>query len=252
MKTERLQAGRDKHTAADWAEQTRLLAIEQRMVRSEVVFLSGGEVEDEVEEAAHSHELQEGRLENAGRAEMLSAINAMSRAEARLNAGDTVEALVFERAALNALQRAFDRRRYFLRTMPERARIDASRRLSGDRKDARSFSRPAGPDSADAVATERALMRDLVLLAGTGQSAPPGLLARLALFGGADPAWRTSIASLASAGSPDDRRAAAAAAMNQLAASARTKLAPSMGPGTDPGNEWRGWWADEVRPRRPN
>ena len=33
-------------------EQSRFIAIEQRMVRAEVVFLGGGEVEDEVEEAA--------------------------------------------------------------------------------------------------------------------------------------------------------------------------------------------------------
>ena len=251
MKTERLQAERAKHAADDWAEQTRFLAIEQRMVRSEVVFLSGGEVEDEVEEAAQSDELQEGRLENAGRAEMLRAINEMSRAEARLNAGDTVEALVFERAALKALQRAFDRRRYFLRTMPERARIDASRRLSGDRKDAQSFTRPLAPDSPDAVAAERALMGDLVLLAGNGQPAAPSLLARLAQFDSADPAWRATIAKLASASAPEDRRAAAAVAMNLLAASARTKLAPSTGPGPGRSSEWQGWWADEVRAGRP-
>ena len=42
----------------------------------------------------------------------------MSRAEARLNSADTTEALVNERAALRALQRAFDRRRYLLRTLP--------------------------------------------------------------------------------------------------------------------------------------
>ena len=240
MKTERLQAERGKHTADDWAEQTRFLAIEQRMVRSEVVFLSGGEVEDEVEEAAQSDELQEGRLENAGRAEMLRAINEMSRAEARLNAGDTVEALVFERAALKALQRAFDRRRYFLRTMPERARIDASRRLSGDRKEAQSFTRPSAPDAPDAVATERALMGDLVSLAGNGQAATPALLARLALFESADAAWRATVARLAGAGSPEERRAAAAAAMNLLAASARTKLAPSAGPEPGPGKRAAG------------
>ena len=251
MKTERLQAERGKHAADDWAEQTRFLAIEQRMVRSEVVFLSGGEVEDEVEEAAQSDELQEGRLENAGRAEMLRAINEMSRAEARLNAGDTVEALVFERAALKALQRAFDRRRYFLRTMPERARIDGSRRLSGDRKDAQSFTRPATPDHPDAVAAERALMGDLVLLAGNGQAATPSLLARLAQFDSADPAWRATIAKLASAGAPEDRRPAAAVAMNLLAASARTKLAPSAGSEPGRSSHWQGWWADEVRARRP-
>ena len=251
MKTERLQAERGAHTADDWAEQTRFLAIEQRMVRSEVVFLSGGEVEDEVEEAAHSDELQEGRLENAGRAEMLRAINEMSRAEARLNAGDTVEALVFERAALKALQRAFDRRRYFLRTMSERARIDASRRLSGDRKEAQSFTRPSVPDAPDAVAIERALMGDLVALAGDGQAAAPALLARLALLDSADPAWRTAVARLAGADSTEERRAAAAAAMNLLAASARTKLAPSLAAEPGPAGELQGWWADELRPRRP-
>ena len=78
------------------------------MVRAEVVFLSGGEVQDEVEEAEQSHELQEGRLENAGRAEMLKAINEMSRAEVLLNGGDTARALDSERAALASLQRAFD------------------------------------------------------------------------------------------------------------------------------------------------
>ena len=252
MKTERLQATRGQHTADDWAEQTRFLAIEQRMVRSEVVFLSGGEVEDEVEEAAHSDELQEGRLENAGRAEMLRAINEMSRAEARLNAGDTVEALVFERAALKALQRAFDRRRYFLRTMPERARIDASRRLTGDRKDAQSFTRPSAQDSPDVVATERALMGELVALAESGEAASPALLARLALVDGAGTAWRSTVARLAAGGTAEDRRASAAAAMNLLAARARTKLAPSMGLAPERGSsELQGWWADEVRARSP-
>ncbi len=56
----------------DGLEQSRMIAIEQRMVRAEVVFLSGGEVEDEVEEAAHSHELAEGRMQNTGRAEMMA------------------------------------------------------------------------------------------------------------------------------------------------------------------------------------
>jgi hypothetical protein len=251
MKTERLQAERGKHAADDWAEQTRFLAIEQRMVRSEVVFLSGGEVEDEVEEAAQSDELQEGRLENAGRAEMLRAINEMSRAEARLNAGDTVQALVFERAALKALQRAFDRRRYFLRTMPERARIDASRRLSGDRKDAASFTRPSAPDAPDTVAPERGLMGDLVSIAGNGQAAPPAVLARLALFASTDARWRATLARLAGASSAEDRRAAAATAMNLLAASALAKLAPSTGPELGRASELQGWWADEVRSRRP-
>jgi hypothetical protein len=252
MKTERLQAERGKLTGEDWAEQTRFLAIEQRMVRSEVVFLSGGEVQDEVEEAAHSHELQEGRLENAGRAEMLRAINEMSRAEARLNAGDTAEALVFERAALKALQRAFDRRRYFLRTLPERARIDASRRLSGDREDAQSFVRPSSGEEPDAVETERALMRDLVSQTGTGQAPPPALLARLAQVDATDPEWRRAVTALAAASSADDVRTATATMMNLVAARARARLAPAATGGeSDRAQELRGWWADELRLRRP-
>jgi hypothetical protein len=209
-------------------------------------------VQDEVEEAEHSHELQEGRLENTGRAEMLRAINEMSRAEARLNAGDTTGALVFERAALTALQRAFDRRRYFLRTMPERARIDASRRLSGDRKEAQSFTRPSPADTPDAVAIERALMRDLASLTGTGQAAPPALLARLAQVDPADAGWRSAVTALAAASSSDERRMAAATLMNLVAARARTKLAPA-GTGSTPGRDvdLRGWWADELRVGRP-
>jgi hypothetical protein len=100
--------------------------------------MTGGHVEDEVEEAEQAHELAEGRMENSAQVELLAAIREMSRAEARLNAGDTTQGLQFERAALNALQRAFDRRRYLLRTLPERTRIDPSRRLTGELATARS------------------------------------------------------------------------------------------------------------------
>ena len=71
----------------EFLDESRGIAVEQRMVRAEVVFLGGGEIEDELEEAAKSDELVEGRLQNTGRAEMLRAINAMSRAEAQLNDG---------------------------------------------------------------------------------------------------------------------------------------------------------------------
>ncbi|HEX6162664.1 MAG TPA: hypothetical protein VFZ31_04835, partial [Vicinamibacterales bacterium] len=144
-KTEQLLSGAARLTPEGRLEQSRNIGMEQRMVRAEVVFLGGGEVQDEVEEAAHSHELAEGRLENSGRAEMLSAINAMSRAETHLNDGRLKEALVFERQALTHLERALDRRRYFLRTLPDRSRIDVARRLTGERKDARSWNRDESP-----------------------------------------------------------------------------------------------------------
>ena len=162
IKTERLHQGRSQLDAAAFAEQARLLAIEQRMVKSEFVFMTGGEVQDEVEEATHAHELVEGRLENTAQVELLTAIREMSRAESRLNAGDTAQALVDERAALRALQRAFDRRRYLLRTLPERARIDQSRRLTGELDRARSSSRPGASREIDSVLDRaRDLLKEL-------------------------------------------------------------------------------------------
>lgn len=162
IKTERLQAERGKMPAEEFAQQSRMLAVEQRMVKAEFVFMTGGVVEDEVEEAEHSHELAEGRMENTGQAELLAAIREMSRAEARLNAVDITQALEFERAALRALQRAFDRRRYLLRTLPERARIDTTRRLTGELQTARSSSLDRKAAAADPfVERAREVLREL-------------------------------------------------------------------------------------------
>lgn len=248
VKTERLQAERSKDSADEWTEQTRMLAVEQRMVRAEVVFLSGGEVQDEVAEAEHSHELQEGRLENEGRAEMLRAMNDMSRAEARLNAGDTRGALAFERSALQALQRAFDRRRYFLRTLPERSRIDTTRRLTGDRRDARSSTREVPPEALDRLAAERALMAELAAIAEGGRAPAPSMVARLASMDAAAGEWRALAEALASARAPEVRQEAARAAMNAVATRARARLAPAASSRHADG-KLTGWWAEEARAR---
>ena len=248
VNTERLLAERTKLGGEAWTERTRMLAIEQRMVRAEVVFLSGGEVQDEVEEAEHSHELQEGRLENAGRAEMLRAINEMSRAEARLNAGDAGGALVFERQALAALQRAFDRRRYFLRTLGERSRIDPTRRLTGDRSRAQSRARTPAGEPGDPGARARQLLRDLAVLVDTGSAASPALLARLASVDTAESEWRRLASSLASATTQEARRSAAETAMARVAASAWA-AAEARGPAVVV-SDLRGWWREERRAGR--
>lgn len=132
LKTERLHARRRSLARAALLEQSMAIAAEQRMVRAEFVFMMGGDVEDEEEEAAHSHEIQEGRLENQGRRELVRAIQHMSESERALNAAATAEALPAQRAAIEMLQRAFGRSRYILRTLPTRARIDPSRRLTGE------------------------------------------------------------------------------------------------------------------------
>lgn len=205
----------------DFREQARDLAMEQRMVRAEVVFLSGGEVEDEVEEAAHSHELAEGRLENSGRAEMVRAINAMSRAEARLNDGAVKEALVFEREALVHLERALDRRRYFLRTLPDRSRIDATRRLTGDRREAASWNRARHAALAPgSMAALRRVMRELA----TGTTVDAALAARIAAVDPSSVELQNAAVALASAGSEAARQVAARTAMQALTTHALKSL----------------------------
>jgi hypothetical protein len=245
VKTERLQAERGRAGQEEWTERSRGLAMEQRMVRAEVVFLSGGEVADEVEEAEQSHELQEGRLENAGRAEMLKAINEMSRAEAHLNAGDTTRALVSERAALAALQRAFDRRRYFLRTLAERSRIDPTRRLSGDRSRARSHARQPAASGAAATDDLRTLVRDLAAVSERGESPSAALVARLAAIDAEGVEWRRMAAALVSAATPDARKEAARAAMARLSARGREQAGASAPPPEV--SALRGWWSEEWR-----
>jgi hypothetical protein len=228
IKTERLRAERPKLTAEAALEQSRLLAVEQRMVRAEFLFMTGGEVVDEVEEAEHSHELAAGRFENEGQVELLNAIREMSRAEARLNVGDTTQALAFERAALGALERAFDRRRYFLRTLPERARIDPSRRLTGDV----SVASPAAPlrrnPPIDPVVQE---IRDTMAALSRAIQSQSGLDAELAARAIAlDPesaALQLNAARLSSGGSLEERATAAAQARAHFAGILRERLAPA-------------------------
>jgi hypothetical protein len=216
---------------ATWLEESRMLAIEQRMVRAEVVFLSGGEIEDEVEEAAKSDELTEGRLQNTGRVEMLRAINAMSRAEAHLNDGRVAEALVFERAALASLERALDRRRYFLRTLPDRSRIDLTRRLTGNLADAERwirFNRPRA--SAQGLGDLREIMLDVAASAAAPPASTASLAARVAAVDPASADLQKAAVGIATAATDRERSEAAYAAMQALTAHARTRLGTPVSP----------------------
>ena len=245
-RTEQLLAARATHGPDSWLEQNRMIAIEQRMVRAEVVFLGGGEVADEVEEAASSDELAEGRLQNAGRAEMLRAINFMSRAEAQLNDGQAAAALPIERDALRALERAFDRRRYFLRTLPDRSRIDASRRLTGVLTDARSWTKdrpqpPAGP----ALEAQRSVMRDLAASMAKG-TADAALAARVAALDAGSAGLQSVAVRLATAATTGAYRAAVDTAMRDVAALAQAMLATPAEIHV-PADPMAGRLADELR-----
>jgi hypothetical protein len=145
LRIQRLRAGEGRLTPQELLEQTRAIAAEQRAVRANFVFLMGGHVEDEEEEAEQEHEIQEGRLQNTARQEMSRAVGHMSATEEGLAAANTTVSLAQARLAVEALQGAFGRNRYILKTLGARSRIDPSRRLSGDLGDAQGMDRPVTP-----------------------------------------------------------------------------------------------------------
>lgn len=163
LKIERLRARERTMSREAVSEEAASIAAEQRAVRANFIFLTGGHVEDEEEEAEHSHEIQEGRLEHSARKEISAAIQHMSRAEQALIAVETGAALPPARAAVEALQRAFGRNRYFMRTLPSRSRIDPSRRLAGELGLAASSRRTPEPAvSNHAVLAARQLLVELL------------------------------------------------------------------------------------------
>ncbi len=159
VKTERLHQRRGSLAADALAEASLNLAVEQRMIRAEFVFMLGGEINDEEVEAEQSVELQAGRLQNRGQRDLRAATIAMSQAEKLLTGANTADALTAERAAVTALQRAFSRDRYILRALATRSQLDPARRLTGSLADATGWRRTP-PDAA--VNRRAALLQDLL------------------------------------------------------------------------------------------
>lgn len=176
LKIERLRAREASMTAAARRDDLETLAAEQRAVRANFIFLMGGHVEDEEEEAEQSHEIQEGRLENRARRDIAAAVRHMTLAERGLAALSTSAALPPAKAAVEALQRAFGHSRYFLRAAPARSRIDPSRRLTGELSSAARWLRSIAPPGDDAPP---ARARALIARIRTLRSSPPEI-ARLA------------------------------------------------------------------------
>jgi hypothetical protein len=173
LKIERLRAREASMTHQALQDETANIAAEQRAVRANFVFLLGGSVEDEEQEAEGSTEILEGRFENQARRDVVEAIRLMSLAERGLAAASTSTALPPARAAAQALQRAFGHSRYLLRTLPTRGRIDPSRRLTGDRAGADDWRRAivrVNPDPSTRLA--RQALDDLLSVAAS--LAPPG------------------------------------------------------------------------------
>lgn len=162
LETERLRAAQGGITADSLDRASLVLAALQRSVRAEFVFMMGGELAEEVEQAAagigdldeESHaeaddEAIAGRLENQGRVALIRAIRSMSRAYDALTRSALEEALTEERLALDQLQAAFSRTRYILRALTQREQLDPARRLTGALDDAGRDVRPSAQPSPD-------------------------------------------------------------------------------------------------------
>ena len=168
LKIQRLRAREQTLARAALEEAAAAIAAEQRAVRANFIFLMGGHVEDEEEEAERSSEIAEGRLQSQARKEIGAAIDYMSRAEQALTAVKTGVALPPARAAVEALQRAFGRSRYILRSVPVRSRIDPARRLTGELSAAADWRREVAPAALDRGTREaRALLSKMLEAAAT-------------------------------------------------------------------------------------
>jgi hypothetical protein len=168
LKIQRLRLREHRLGRAALEQATAAIAVEQRAVRSNFIFLMGGHVEDEEEEAERSSEIAEGRLQSSARKDINAAIDYMSRAEQGLAAANTGAALPPARAAVEALQRAFGRARYILRSAPVRSRIDPARRLTGELSAADDWRRELPPATLDRQTREaRALLSQVLELAST-------------------------------------------------------------------------------------
>lgn len=262
LKIERLRARERTITRAALEEETALIAAEQRAVRANFIFLMGGHVEDEFEEAEASHEIQEGRLENNARKDISAAIHHMTGAEQGLTAVSTGAALPPARAAVQALQRAFGRNRYILRSLAVRSRIDPSRRMTGDRTGAADWRRallPPAPDPAAATARELlAQIMELVDLVAAGATVPQARwteLAERALAAGSGASEWQAVASAivqtrdalaAGGGSKDVPEALKTALAPAIEKAQRGARLPSTA-ATAPTPSLMRAWAEEVR-----
>ena len=253
IKTEKLIAKKNSMTSEAFADEARNIAAEQKKIRSEFVFMMGGEFEDasasadgsinEEEEAANEAELMAGRMQNNGRRDIIQATRYMSDAVVALTNISPTQALPREKAALVALQRAFTKSRYILRVLTPRERIDDARRLSGKLNDAAAWRRLVAdvPEDPRATALLNALAGVVKVAALTQYGAPEAN----ALAGIAEAILRVDSAlapvaqafakagtSIAASKSAAETAALIDAAAAQLSAAARRGL-PSAASSTD-------------------
>ena len=236
VKTERLIAQKASLSPPAFLEQATEIAAEQRRVRAEFIFMMGGEMEDlnavadtldESAEAARESDLAAGRLQNRGAIDLIFATRHMSKAALSLGEPDAPAALKEERAALTALQRAFSKDRYLLRTLSSQQQLDASRRLGGKLTDVARDVRPeAVPGEPPRITTLRSALASIAVLANQRgdsrdtRTAATTLAQRILAIDPTSSALRAVAVSLTNAAGPrlDDAAVALAAVIrNELA-----------------------------------
>jgi hypothetical protein len=263
LKLQRLRPRQATLSREALAQEVDGLSAEQRSVRANFIFLMGGSVEDEEVEAAQSSEIQEGRLENSARREISTAIRFMSEVETALGAGSIGDAIPPAKSAVEALQRAFGKNRYFLKTLAERSRIDPARRLTGDLKEATDWRRLLTPATDDPKTREGRLLLSRLFDLFPDGSVPPASAAsaveRLAEDAlAADPAspeWQKISAALTrlraaltSGANPDAVRAALGDSVTPLLGVVRKGAVRGMA-GDSGSDALRSAWAAEGRSR---
>lgn len=228
LKLEQLRSREASMSRDALVEEAAGLAAEQRTVRANFIFLLGGHVEDEEEEAEQSHEIQEGRLENTARRDINAAIGHMTRAEQGMTAVNTGAALRPARAAVESLQRAFGRSRYLLRSLAVRSRLDLSRRLTGDIRGASDWRRPASVfDEADPRHRAADLLDALIRLAAAPSPSASALHQAAEAALSLDPAasrWQNVSSELVRAAQRTDDALAAMAHLERAIAAVRSEL----------------------------
>jgi hypothetical protein len=256
LKIQRLRARERQMTAAAIGDAAKAIAAEQRAVRANFIFLMGGHVEDEEADAEPSGDIQEGRLQNTARKEINAAVAHMTRAEQALVVPDTASALAAARAAVEALQRAFGRNRYILRTIPVGSRVDPARRLTGELSQAGDWRREVDAPTVDretlAARTLLAALLDAASDISAGRNVDAAAFTSLAeqavAINAADPVWQDVARRLqqAAAAPTGAAQARLAEAIAPVIARARRGARMPAHPATQAPSRLRGAWALEA------
>lgn len=185
IKTEKLIAKRASLTSEAFAAEASDIAVEQRRVRAEFVFMMGGELADEPlpdadmttlneeAEAEGEADILDGRGANRGRLALVRAVRAMSAVVTFLNQGDVTSALPPAKSALKDLEQAFSHTRIILRALTQAERLDLTRRMTGELLEAGRDVRPVPvPNGNPRVVALRSVLSTVAEMLGTKSPAP--------------------------------------------------------------------------------